>query len=112
MSKACCCLEVLDLEEKVDSRPQGQYQVYRLEMAVGEVSCHLPENICGSGVNTNVNITADSITVYKTHTTSSVKRTWKKQVKEERMKIGLREEDVHCRSSRIIGMKQITTRLD
>ena len=36
-----------------------------------------------------------------------LKRTWKKQVEEESVKIGLRREDTFCRSKRSAGVKQI-----
>ena len=39
------------------------------------------------------------------------KRTWKKQVEEESMKVGLSREDVHCRSKWIVGIHQIANEL-
>ena len=36
-----------------------------------------------------------------------LKRTWKKQVEEEIVKVGLRREDALCRSKWIVGMSQI-----
>ena len=40
-----------------------------------------------------------------------LKRTWKKQVEEESVKIGLRREDTFCRSMRSVGVKQIAAGL-
>ena len=37
-----------------------------------------------------------------------VKRTWKKQVEEENVKVGLRREDAPCRSKWSVGINQIT----
>ena len=39
------------------------------------------------------------------------KRTWKKQVEEEHVKIGLRREDAPCRSKWSVGVNQIATGL-
>ena len=41
----------------------------------------------------------------------SPKRTWKKQVEEERVQIGLRREDALCQSILTFGLNQIATRL-
>ena len=38
------------------------------------------------------------------------KRTWKKQVEEESVKVGLSREDAPCRSKWIIGVNLISTR--
>ena len=38
-------------------------------------------------------------------------RTWKKQVEEESVKIGLRREDAICRSKWSVGINQIAARL-
>ena len=39
------------------------------------------------------------------------KRTWQKQVEEESVKVGLRKEDVLCRSKWSVGVNQIAIRL-
>ena len=39
------------------------------------------------------------------------KRTWKKQVEEESVKVGLRREDTLLRSKLIVGVNQIATGL-
>ena len=39
------------------------------------------------------------------------KRTWRKQVEEESVKVGLRREDTLCRSRWSVGINQIATRL-
>ena len=39
------------------------------------------------------------------------KWTWKKQVEEGSVKVGLRRENALCRSKRIVGVNQISTRL-
>ena len=40
-----------------------------------------------------------------------LKRTWKKQVEEESVKVGLRREDTLCRSKWGVGINQIATGL-
>ena len=39
------------------------------------------------------------------------KRTWKKQVKEESMKVGLRRKDAHCRSMWSVSVNKIAAGL-
>ena len=39
------------------------------------------------------------------------KKTWKKQVKEENVKVGLRMEDAFCRSKWSVGVNQIAAGL-